>query len=76
MKTIKIIMMPIFILLAGCTICVSENQYEYIDLYGNKGISKNCYEGYKAGGLYCEFDKDGVIQVLQYKVIESKEVCQ
>ena len=73
----KIFLLVIPLLLTGCvTMCTSENEYEYIDLFGNKGSSNNCYEGYHAGALYCELGKDGLVQVSQYKLIKSDKTCK
>ena len=75
MKKIIILILAI-ILLTGCvTVCVTESKYEYIDLFGNKGISNNCYEVYNGGALNCELGEDSIIQVSQYELVESKSVC-
>ena len=64
--------------LTGCVnVCITENEYEYIDMFGNSGTSDNCYYGgYRAGGLYCGTEEDNMIQVSQFKLIESKSVCE
>ena len=73
----KIILLVIPLLLTGCaTICLTENKYEYIDLFGNKGTSNNCYEVYRGGALNCEIGEDSLIQVSQYKLVESKSLCE
>lgn len=75
MKKLILLIVPI-LLITGCvSVYVSNNKYEYIDMFGNKGTSNNCYEGYRRGGLYCEIENDGIVQVSQYKLISSDKTC-
>lgn len=75
MKKLILLAIPV-LLLTGCvSICVSKNEYEYIDLFGNKGTSNDCYETYRGGALFCELGKDSIIQVSQYKLISENESC-
>lgn len=59
-------------------ITVEVNIYEYIDLDGNKGTAKECsyeFQGYYSGGQgspVCVLEDGTVIQVKQYKLIDSK----
>lgn len=45
-------------------------EYEYIDLLGNSGKSNECYH-YK-GGLFCDLEGNGSIQVSQYKWVQKE----
>lgn len=76
MKKLILLAIPV-LLLTGCVrICIEENKYEYIDLFGNKGTSNNCYEVYRGGALNCELGEDSIIQVSQYKLTYSNEICR
>lgn len=75
-----VIVFFIFVILS-VIICFSQveiNIYEYIDLDGNKGLAKECsyeFQGYHSGGQgspVCVLEDETVIQVKQYKLVESK----
>lgn len=73
----KIFLLAIPLLLTGCVrVCINDDTYEYIDLFGNKGTSNYCYIGNRGSSLLCEIGEDGFIQVAEYKLIEDKEVCE
>lgn len=71
----------IFLILAFAIIYFSEVEietYEYIDLDNNKGLARECsykFQGNYSGGQgtpVCVLEDKTVIQVKQYKIIDSR----
>lgn len=49
----------------GYFLLKGDTVYQYVDLYGNKGVASECYK--EEGLLYCkEYYGNNIIQVKQY----------
>ena len=75
MKKLILLIVPV-LLSTGCvSVCVNDNQYEYIDMFGNNGTSNYCDYYFRSGLMYCELGEDSRVQVSQYKLISSDKTC-
>ena len=63
----KYLIIIFVLILCGCEIKIEDNQYEYIDTFGNKGIAKDCWSNY---GYYCALEDGTKLQVVSYKEVK------
>lgn len=60
----------ILLFIAVTSVSNDCGEYEYIDLLGNSGKSNDCY--HYNGGLFCDLEGNGSIQVSQYKWVQKE----